>query len=124
MPRESKTKYNPYLDFYEIYLLSDPRDNQPFYIGQSKCAMTRLGSHIQGHGAGSKSLEDKIRELKRLYLTPTITILDITLRNEINKRESLWIRHYCDIFPETMLNINCLTSKEKRRMNKLKTGKS
>lgn len=118
MPKTTKDKkHNPYLDcldFRYVYLLSDPRDNSPFYVGKAKCPITRLGSHLS-NDKEHPALVAKFLELKKLFLLPKITILDTVHADSIDRMETLYIKHYSDLFPATMLNTSGLTKKERKR---------
>jgi hypothetical protein len=88
---ESNTQY--------IYLLLDPRNNQPVYVGKAKCVISRLGLHLCVKAKHNPAFYAFIEELKRSLLIPKIQILETTDDDHATERETFWIGHYFSLYP-------------------------
>lgn len=84
----------------QIYLLTNPITNVPFYVGKAKCAMTRLGQHLARVKQENKKLGAEISSLKELLLVPKITILENTTISLVDEKEQSWIDKYLVINPQ------------------------
>lgn len=75
---------------YEIYQLSDPRDQLPRYIGCSKDAQERLKQHMRNKNG---PLSSWIQELKALNQQPILTIISsVPDEQEAKIAEKYWIQ--------------------------------
>lgn len=93
-----------------IYLLSDPTTKTPFYVGASHDPITRLGQHLSldANLQANRNLELYLilRRLKDRFLIPTLTILEVTTKENRTEREVYWINHYYNTFPYHIVNID------------------
>src|ERR1035437_4276569 len=63
---------------YYVYLLVDPRDSKPFYVGKGKGA--RCLMHLGTEGQGKKA--KRIQAIRKKHLEPRVEILVHGLRDE------------------------------------------
>src|SRR5689334_1872754 len=87
---------------YRVYALTDPRDNQVRYIGQSSKPLARFTQHLQLQMNVKDKKNDWLRELLRADLVPTISLLDeAQTAQEARRLEAHWILHHltqgCDL---------------------------
>lgn len=87
-----------------IYSLSNPTTDEPIYVGQAICPITRLGGHL-ANPTESLPLYILIEHLKSQLLIPKLSILEIVDKAIASKREAYWIKHYCNLY-SNMCNIN------------------
>jgi len=79
-----------------FYQLVDPRDNLPFYVGQTISPEERLKSYLNGRPHyHSRALTRRLRELEQAGLQPIMQELE---RKECTdaealQREAYWIQH-------------------------------
>jgi hypothetical protein len=79
-----------------IYILEDPRNSIPRYLGKSNNPINRLKAHI-GEALNGKKFDHKnnwIRSLLKINLKPEIFILDEVPINEWQ----FWEKHYGHLF--------------------------
>lgn len=80
-----------------IYLLSDPRTDEPKYIGYSVNPTARMKQHAQGARNGAFSRSAKWwRELLHLGLEPVFSILELAKDGQQQHAERAWIRRFRD----------------------------
>ena len=60
---------------YCIYVLIDPRDQRPRYIGRSRDPAARLRAHVRGGGHGI-ARRAWLAELHQLGLSPSLEVLE------------------------------------------------
>ena len=82
---------------YQIYQLSDPRDNTPKYIGMSQDAEARYRQHLNSkHGV----VFDWIQELRATNHVPILTILsNVPNKQEAKMAEKHWIQRVGEQYP-------------------------
>jgi len=124
---------------YIIYLLIDPRNNEPKYIGQTRCS---LKQRLQGHLQFSKSNGNKnknsswINSLIKINLKPIIEEIDSCDSFEkSNELEKFWISYYkflgCNLKNSTSGGRDCeffikkvkRTKESKKKQSELMKGK-
>ncbi len=80
---------------WEIYTLSDPRDERVRYVGCTHCGDKRLKAHLSDARRGEKGKRnDWIRELLALQLEPQRAVLESGLGNGWESAEKRWIRRF------------------------------
>jgi hypothetical protein len=81
-----------------IYSLTDPRDNQIKYIGQTRFTIKkRYREHLRNckyDATKNHSVYSWINELLDLEMQPIINIVEIIDVNFLNEREKFWISQY------------------------------
>lgn len=87
-----------------IYLLSDPRTNEPRYVGVTS---RTLAARMRGHkraalSGGTWPVARWIRKLHGLGLRPIVSCIEVTTERV---REAFWISHYKANYPG-MLNLH------------------
>src|SRR2546421_3052060 len=77
-----------------FYQLVDPRDNLPFYVGQTIDLERRLHDYLIAEGH-SRRLDHRLKELAQLGLQPIMQELErLECTNaEALQREACWIQH-------------------------------
>lgn len=77
-----------------IYMLIDPRNQQPFYVGRTVNPNTRLYQHTQESlNAVNPSVQSKqfiIKSIVQAGFDPTLQVIEITLRKYASERELWW----------------------------------
>jgi hypothetical protein len=76
-----------------IYALTDPRNDEVRYIGQTKYRINRYTQHKRNRDDNAAKHE-WIAELNALGLEPGCMILEEVDWDHRFKRESQWIKHY------------------------------
>lgn len=77
---------------YTIYLLVDPRDHKPFYIGQTKWLELRLEQHCDPSDDDKSDRAKTIREIVADNHQPMLVALETTTRKtSALMREMFWI---------------------------------
>lgn len=81
-------------DLAYIYILIDPRTNQPFYVGRTVNPFTRLSGHIE-HGRKYKVIDDGtkrsvIRSILNDGLEPIMRVIEVTTLAYQCEREFTW----------------------------------
>ncbi|KKM26747.1 hypothetical protein LCGC14_1581750, partial [marine sediment metagenome] len=96
-----------------IYLLIDPQDKKPMYIGMSKDPGERLKMHMYPSQLKLYPSHPKtiwLNELLFLALKPVLQVLEEVDETNANNREVYWINHYKNINPNLtntdLVNIN------------------
>lgn len=82
---------------YHFYQLVDPRDNLPFYVGQTLDFERRRKDYLSGKGH-SKPLDRRLKELEQAGLQPMMQELESRecTTDEALDRETYWIQHLSD----------------------------
>lgn len=114
------SKHKTYMDNHDpyyneertyIYLLLDPRDDVPFYVGKAKDVIKRLGAHLQVNTGNLMGV--KMNELRRLMLIPKVQILE-RVDGDGTESEKKWILLYADVYPN-LCNYAYNRKKSKRK---------
>lgn len=66
------TPYTPRQNYFYVYLLIDPRDELPFYVG--KGSGDRARRHLTGRDGRNKGKVERIREIRLAGYEPTVKI--------------------------------------------------
>ncbi len=82
--------------FYTIYLLVDPRDHKPFYIGQtSNIKLRYYKDHWNPKDDDKTDRANQIREILKEGRKPNLVILERTTRKvSALMREMFWIETF------------------------------
>lgn len=83
-----------------VYLLIDPRDKKPLYVGQARCVITRIANHLHPSVHYNQRLGVVLDELKALQLFPDFKVLEVSNGLMINIRERFWAEKYCKMYPD------------------------
>lgn len=78
----------------DIYTLSDPRTDEPFYIGASTAVKTRFKTHIHaarrvGKDGDGALVKERIRTILDAGCRPILTVLE---PDADSTRERVWVR--------------------------------
>jgi hypothetical protein len=76
-----------------VYLLSDPRNNLPKYIGATKDLISRIKNYNKTSGH-SKQLKLWMAELLLSGNEPLISILEVCEEYQLDSKELKWYNHY------------------------------
>jgi hypothetical protein len=85
---------------YKIYVLIDPRNGQPFYIGATVCSLQkRLSAHISTNPktkylGNSLKKYNRLRNIKTAGRDPIIKLLKECSLGSVNYYESFYYRKY------------------------------
>lgn len=91
-----------------IYLLNDPINNLPFYIGKSTTGLNRPFVHIKNE-SHSDIVNNWVEDLKKIGQMPIIVILESTDQESLlDAKEEFWIKKYID-FGYVLLNKTLIT---------------
>jgi predicted GIY-YIG superfamily endonuclease len=77
-----------------IYSLTDPINNEVFYIGQSRKFKDRRKSHIQGCHSRTAPKDLRISALLTVGLMPLLSVLEECLEAEAGEREAYYIEMF------------------------------
>jgi hypothetical protein len=78
---------------YKIYLLIDPRDESPRYVGMTQAPQRRLMGHLRGENNPANAKEIWIQELRAQGLAPIMQEVDqAETEAEARERETYWMR--------------------------------
>lgn len=90
-----------------IYVLYDPRNDMPVYVGKTTIGIYRPITHL--HYSHNHNVREWVSELNVLGYSPIIIIIekDIEL-NQLSEREKYWIKEYYLINPD-LLNIKLIS---------------
>lgn len=81
-------------EIYEIYHLSDPRDQSIRYVGMSKDAKRRLQRHLSQKDS---PLMPWFQELAETRLKPILTIIEtVQDKQQAKEREAYWIKYHAE----------------------------
>lgn len=87
---------------YSIYTLSDPRDNSVRYVGLSKNAYKRYGSHLLNLESNNTPKDHWVTELLNLGILPVLNVIETVETHDMaEEREHYWIHFYL----QTKVNI-------------------
>jgi hypothetical protein len=82
---------------YTIYVLIDPRDKTPRYVGITDCPPWRLREHLRNL-EGGREKRAWIRELQQSGLAPSMEELEtVPTQAMARQRERWWTRHYLQL---------------------------
>jgi hypothetical protein len=84
------------IDLFYFYQLVDPRDNLPFYVGQTISPDERRKTYLNGRPHyHSTALTQRLRELEQAGLQPIMQEIDRLecTQEEADEREAYWIKH-------------------------------
>ncbi len=77
---------------YTIYMLVDPRNHRPFYIGQTKYTRLRYKDHCNPTPSDKSDRAIRIREILKTNKQPIFVILEKTTRKiSVLRKELFWI---------------------------------
>lgn len=80
---------------YYIYTLTDPRDQQVRYVGQSANPAQRMVQHLNSEHNVRPGKEVWFKELLQSNLVPTMAIVDkAKTKSEARTLEAYWILHH------------------------------
>jgi len=77
-----------------IYVLIDPRDSAPKYVGQSRDPKRRLNQHMGDATRCDSVMLDWLRDLKYIGMRPEIKILEVVSTDLADKAERKWIKKH------------------------------
>ncbi|MCW5765281.1 MAG: GIY-YIG nuclease family protein [Phycisphaeraceae bacterium] len=76
-----------------VYLLNDPRDHRPTYVGQTTNVVDRWKKYQRGDGHGNWGLNQWLDELRLLHLEPGLELLaTLHTQREADQREREEVR--------------------------------
>lgn len=80
----------PWISWFRVYALADPRNGEVFYIGKSNFLKERLKGHIREALAGMRTPKcDRIREILRAGADPEIRTIALTTGNVLRLERRL-----------------------------------
>lgn len=85
-----------------IYVLRDPRTNEPCYAGKAKRPICRLRRHMREPASGK--MRRWVEELKALGLEPVLEVIEYCQGDSWTQRERHYIKHFRSLNPN-LLNI-------------------
>lgn len=86
-----------------IYVLYDPRNDTPMYVGKTTIGIDRPIMHL--HYSHNHNVREWTSELNKLGYSPIVKIIEKNIELcLLSDREKYWIREYCSINPD-LLNI-------------------
>ena len=81
--------------FYTIYMLVDPRNRKPFYIGQTQYPYLRYKEHRNPSNDDKSDRAKRIREIRKSRKSPLFVELESTSRKtSALMREMYWIETF------------------------------
>lgn len=81
-------------DYYAIYALIDPTDEQVYYVGQTRNPQVRLAAHLSDRHYESKK-GDWLRRLEQTGQQPLMQILEVVIGQKTAlEKEQEWIEHF------------------------------
>lgn len=80
-----------------VYILIDPRDNNPKYVGKSVRPSTRFSEHITKCLKENTKKGNWIKKLTKIGLKPIMQLIHETTENDVAIWEEHYIKHYTDL---------------------------